>query len=118
MPDGNRAMPYVNSILTVRDQLEAKKSPPPGTLAVPPGGVVTQLIPFLLSIDNVDPAVPVQGKPVQVSFSLTNHSGSAVSGTVSTSGLFGGQTPVTNLASGATFTSSLATVAPKAGQGV
>lgn len=114
MPEENRAIPYVNSILNVRDQLEAKKSPLPGALAVPPGLLAI----ILLSIDKVEPAVPIQGKPVQVSFSLTNISGNTVSGTVSTSGLFGGQTPIANLASGTTFTGSLTSVAPKASKGV
>jgi len=71
-------------------------------------------MPFILSIDKVEPAILVQGRPVQISFSLTNNSGSATSGTVSSD--FGGEAPIANLADGTTVSGSLSFAAPKAKQ--
>jgi hypothetical protein len=80
------------------------------------GGILG--FPLLLTVDSVSPQQPVEHQPMQVRFTLVNHSGSAVSGTVSPTNA-GGATKssvatVSNLANGSKFQGLLSFNAPNA----
>lgn len=74
-------------------------------------------LPFILTIDKVDPETPIEHQPVRIFCKLTNRSGAPVSGNVS-SPLGGGRVTITDLADRDSITFPLVANAPAAGSSV
>lgn len=120
MPNGDqrvdRSWPYLATILQTKKTAEA--GPPTlakqGRVASFPPGLL--LATFWLGIDRVDPPVPTRGRGASVAFTLTNNSGRASSGTVSSN--WGGSVEIHNLASDTSASATLSVVPTRSGKGI
>jgi hypothetical protein len=97
--------------------LEPQAQPQPATqghvLRAELGPQIAEFLACVLTIDGIDPQVPVAGTQVQVSYTLTNHTQAPVSGVVT--GSLGGEQAVDQLAGGGSFQGQIGFNAPVAG---
>jgi hypothetical protein len=70
----------------------------------------------LLTIDSIIPSLPLEHRPIQINFTLSNSSGNDVSGSVDA--VLGGSYAIDNLANGTSISGSINSTAPSAGKGV
>lgn len=88
----------------------------PLMMPLPPGH--GPRIAFILSLDKIEPPVPIEHRPIKVFFTLTNYLDNDLTGTVSVASGGGGSYDIANLAAhGGTISDSINSIAPSAGKG-
>jgi hypothetical protein len=74
---------------------------------------------FILSLDKIEPPVPIEHRPIKVFFTLTNYLDNDLTGRVSVASGGGGLYDIANLAAnGGTISDSINSIAPSAGKGI